>query len=420
LNEVVSQDCFLPINWSIEKETMPGFSKQHDLFFASDKVGYTTGVRGTMRKTIDGGKSWKIIHGLEGMGTRAIMKTLYFVNELVGFASGDGDWDPFNNINNDAEFLRTFDGGLTWEKNFVDSMDRVNDLKFFDDQNGLAICFANNRTNQILETHDAGKSWTTLNTPVGRVDGNNFILAGDRVLVYGEDKINFTNYILFEIKQDGSQKYLTSPPDKCSFYFYDESLGFARSVEKGYKTEDGGVTWSEAELPFTNYWSVFHFADPNNGIVANTIYEEVTSGGEVWWYPVGLEVFVTRDGGNDWIRFELDDGCAIENRLIHYSKHGEVHFHGGDYEGTYKFDFSNSLQEENDKMKLRPNPANDYLLIDNLTGTILKAEIFNLSGQKLSDSETISKINVEQLDPGYYILRLWDSKKYLIFKFVKL
>jgi hypothetical protein len=232
--------------------------------------------------------------------------------------------------------------------------------------------------------------------------------------------MNFRNNILFEIKEDGSLKYLTSPPDKCSFYFYDESIGFARSVDNAYKTQDGGITWTEIEFPSFNVWSVVHFADPNNGIVANTIYGADTSGWEVWWYPVGLEVFVTEDGGNDWTRHELGDACAIENRLSHFSKHGEVHFHGGDYEGTYKFDFSNSLDEENDKIKIRPNPVNDYLLIDNLSGTNLKAEIFNLSGQKLYESEAISKINVEHLVSGVYILRLWDAKQHLISKFVKL
>ncbi|MFZ1704856.1 MAG: T9SS type A sorting domain-containing protein [Saprospiraceae bacterium] len=418
---IISQDCTLPVNWRIEKDTMPGFSKQHDLFFASDKIGYTTGVRGTLRKTIDGGKTWEIIHGLQGMGTRAIMRTLYFVDELVGFASGDGDYDPFNNIDNDAEFLRTYDGGLTWEKNFVDSIERVNDLKFFDDKHGLAICYAKNGTHPILETHDGGKSWAYLDVPVSSVEGSNFIFAGDRVLVYGEDKMNFTNHILFEIKEDGSLHYgLTMPPNKCSYYFYDEFIGFARTADKGYKTEDGGITWTEIEFPETNLWSVFHFADPNNGIVANTIYESDTSGWELWWYPVGLEVFVTEDGGENWVRFESGNACAIEGRLSHFAKNGEIHFHAGNYNGTYKFNFLNSNLKENDKIKIRPNPVTEYLLIDNLSGSTLRAEIFNLSGQKLYESEATSKINVEHLVKGYYILRLWDSAQFSIFNFVKL
>lgn len=95
LFHLVAQDCFTPQNWVIVKDTMPAFSKQHDLFFAAENVGYTTGVRGSMRKTLDGGKTWEIIHGLEGMGSRAIMRTLYFVNDQIGFAGGDGDYDTF-------------------------------------------------------------------------------------------------------------------------------------------------------------------------------------------------------------------------------------------------------------------------------------------------------------------------------------
>lgn len=421
LNEVISQHCDLPIKWSIEKDIMPGFSKQHDLFFASDKVGYTTGVRGTMRKTIDGGKSWKIIHGLEGMGTRAIMRTLYFVDELVGFASGDGDYDPFNNVDNDAEFLRTFDGGLTWEKNFVDSMERVTDLKFFDDQHGLAICHAKNGTNPIMETHDAGKSWIHLDVPIHRVENSKFIFAGDRVLVYSQDILNSKNYVLFEINEDGPINFsLTTPPDKCNFNFYNEFIGFARTSDKGYKTEDGGISWAEIEFPEINLGSIVHFADPNNGIVANTLYGVDTSGWEAWLYPIGLEVFATEDGGKNWMRYELGNACAIEGELSHSARNGEIHFHAGNYNGTYKFDFVNLDTEEDRKIKIRANPVSKYLFIDNLSDSNLRIEIFNLSGQNIFEAEANSKVNVENLRSGQYILRILGSKQYLIQQFFKI
>ncbi len=408
---LMAQDCISPENWSIVKDTMPNFSKQHDLFFSSENIGYTTGVRGTLRKTIDGGGTWEIIHGLEGMGTRAIMQTLYFVNDLVGFAGGDGEFSALQNIDNDAEFLRTEDGGITWEKNIIDSMERINDLKFFDTQHGLALFFANNRSHHIGETFDGGRTWGTLETKIRRPEGSEFILAGDRVLLYGLDTLNNT-YILLEINEDGTIDYsLNAPPTLSTFHFYNENQGYAISGDVSYKTTDGGLTWEESNFPSTTIWSIVHFADENNGIVANTLYEAVVGGGEVWWNPNGLELFVTTDGGESWERYESGDACAIEGRLSHYSKNGEIHFHAGNINGTYKFDFTSSVYEDIEKVIVRPNPVDEYLFLDNLQELDIRAQIFNVSGQKIYDAKAISKIITRQLESGYYILNLVGQNK---------
>lgn len=420
LCHLVAQNCSTPTNWVIEKDTMAPFSKQHDLFFASENVGYTTGVRGTMRKTLDGGKTWEIIHGLEGMGTRVIMGTLYFVDEQIGFAGGDSDYNPFENTRNDAEFLRTTDGGLTWEKTIIDSIVRILDLKFFDAQHGLANLYPRDGSYPIRETFDAGKTWTTLETKVSGAEGGNFILAGERVLVYGRDSSDWSNYILFEIKEDGTLNYtLSAPPTPSTFYFYNEDIGYASSLDIAYKTTDGGITWEETNFPNRNFWSIIHFADENHGIVANTLYEEDTSGWEPWSYPAGLEMFVTNNGGDTWERYESGDLCAIEGRLTHSAVHGTVHFLGGNYNGSITFDILNSTESPEKEINFYPNPVNDYIELTNLNNSDFRAQIFNVAGQKVYDSKATSRIEVERLSPGYYILTLLCPKQPLVFPFIK-
>ena len=420
LINITAQDCITPPKWIVVKNTMPGFFKQHDLFFASENVGYTTGVRGTMRKTLDGGKTWRIIHGMEGMGTRAIMRTLYFVNELVGFAAGDGDYNPFQNIDNDAEFLRTYDGGLTWEKNFIDSIERVNDLKFFDAEHGLAVLFANDRTNPIGETFDGGKTWSFLETKIRSPEESKFILAGERVLVYGSDSLAWDNYILFEIKENGSIDYsLTSPPAKSTFYFYNENIGYATSADGTLKTTDGGITWEETNFPNTSTWSIVHFANENNGIVVNTIYEADTSGWEIWWYPVGLEIFATEDGGETWERYESGDLCVIEGRLSHSATNSEIHFHAGNYNGTYIFDPTGKEEMPIKETSIHPNPVGDYLHLNNLQKPNLQAEIYNLTGKKIYDAKATLRIKTDHLPNGYYILKLFNHDESMSYPFIK-
>ncbi|MBK9583036.1 MAG: hypothetical protein IPO48_14355 [Saprospiraceae bacterium] len=73
---------------------------------------------------------------------------------------------------------------------------------------------------------------------------------------------------------------LTTPPGHCNFYFYNDNIGYASTYDKGYKTTDGGITWSEIDLPVADPWSLVHFADQNNGIIANTIYEAETLAGK--------------------------------------------------------------------------------------------------------------------------------------------
>ena len=420
LTSLKAQDCITPPNWTITKDTLSNFSKQHDLFFASKEIGYTTGVRGTLRKTADGGKTWDIIHSLEGMGTRAIMRSLYFVTDLIGFAGGDGDFSATQNIDEDADFLRTEDGGLTWEKNIIDGMERIDDLRFFDALHGLAILFSNNMANLLGETHDGGKTWEIIETGISRPEGSKFIHAGERVLLYGNDAITNGTYILLEINEDGTiNSTLSAPPTRSTFYFHDEFLGFAFSDDITYKTTDGGVSWEVTNFPQIDVWSVIHFADEDNGIVANTIFAQDTAGWETWSYPNGLEIFSTTNGGQDWDSYVSGPDCALGGRLSHSAYNGEIHFHSGNFNGTYSFDFSSALKETLDNIKIYPNPVADYIYLDNIPSKETNTKIYNLTGQILYNAKATASINTEHLIAGYYILSLSNESHNHSYPFIK-
>ena len=223
-----------------------------------------------------------------------------------------------------------------------------------------------------------------------------------------------------EIREDGTLNYsLETPPSKSSFFFYDENLGFASSGDVAYKTINGGMTWEPTSFPKINIWSVIHFADENNGIVVNTLYKQESSGGETWSYAAGLEIFATQDGGENWQSYVSGEGCALEGRLSHSAKNGEVHFHAGNYNGTYQFDFSNSVNEEFDKMKIRPNPVNNYIYLDNDQALNYQAKIFTLAGELILDENVIKVIDTGKLSSGYYILKLSDQAQNLIYPFIK-
>jgi len=416
---LAAQDCNTPPGWTITKVENPVFDKQRAMFFASETVGYTTGVKGTMRKTVDGGKTWQDLHERGGMGTRANLMTVYFVDEQVGFASGYGEFNIVEGTGNDAEFLRTQDGGLTWEKKIIDSIDHVYDIIFFDALHGLARCVANNGSFPIMQTFDAGDTWSYLESKLYKTEGD-FISAGKRVLVYGRDIDDVLNLVLLEIKQDGTIDFnLSVPAEESSFYFYNEEIGFAKANNIAFKTIDGGVTWTEIEFPETNNWSIVHFADENNGIVANTLYRSESSGGETWQYPNGLEVFSTTDGGLNWDRYESDVLCAIEGELNHSPQHGTIHYKGNDFYGTFSFNALSKVSEPAAELKIFPNPVHDYLYVDDLGSKLMQAEIYNCAGQKLHSAMANQKINTTNLFPGFYILRLLSDNKWISMPFIK-
>jgi hypothetical protein len=66
-----------------------------------------------------------------------------------------------------------------------------------------------------------------------------------------------------------------------------------------------------------------------------------------------------------------------------------------------------------------PNPAKNNVVVSSKTATISKIEIYNLLGQSVMDktySENLTeKINVSNLQPGMYILKInSDTTKQLL------
>jgi hypothetical protein len=62
------------------------------------------------------------------------------------------------------------------------------------------------------------------------------------------------------------------------------------------------------------------------------------------------------------------------------------------------------------EIRFYPNPAADFLFIDNIDGESLSAEVYDLQGRKLLSFEILSgdkpQINISDLEKGLYVLRV--------------
>ena len=72
--------------------------------FVNSQVGWASGDHGTIRKTMDGGKTWTG----QTSGTTYNLSSIYFIDTLMGWAVG-GLYDTTHSV-----IVKTTDGGATW------------------------------------------------------------------------------------------------------------------------------------------------------------------------------------------------------------------------------------------------------------------------------------------------------------------
>lgn len=78
---------------------------------------------------------------------------------------------------------------------------------------------------------------------------------------------------------------------------------------------------------------------------------------------------------------------------------------------------------QNDKIRIYPNPAKDYILIKNLpVNEVSTVEIFNIFGRRMlsfsqapNNIETVQKFDINVLSKGIYMIRVFDATMNVIF-----
>lgn len=123
------------------------------LSVVNDKIVWISGNKGTVGKSIDGGKIWK-----------------YF--SIPGFANADfRDIEAFDaktavvmNIQNPSCILKTIDGGISWKKtfSFIDSTLFLDAMEFWNEQSGILLGDPINNHFFIARTFDGGETWQVL------------------------------------------------------------------------------------------------------------------------------------------------------------------------------------------------------------------------------------------------------------------
>jgi photosystem II stability/assembly factor-like uncharacterized protein len=176
------------INWTINYETDVGLKS---LFFVNDTIGYAAGgifTGGKIIKTINGGESWFE----QGSTDPTFLEDIHFLNIDTGFVTGGG----YNN----GIILMTIDGGINWIPKDNTFNEKINSIHFINDTTGFAV----GERPKIIKTSDGGETWLVQN-----VDGT----------------------------------------DYNDISFFDENIGFAVGDRgKILKTNNGGDSWELVDI----------------------------------------------------------------------------------------------------------------------------------------------------------------------------
>ncbi|MCX4626552.1 oxidoreductase [Streptomyces sp. NBC_01443] len=132
-------------------------SRFRGLAAVSRSTAWVAGSKGTVLRTVDGGRSWRDVSPpgavAEGLELRDI--EAFDARRAVALSIGEGEA---------SRVLRTEDGGATWTETFRNPDPRAfyDCLTFFDSRHGLAMSDPVDGRFRILSTDDGGRNWSVL------------------------------------------------------------------------------------------------------------------------------------------------------------------------------------------------------------------------------------------------------------------
>jgi len=207
-------------------------------FFLDENTGWVAGntmPSNCVFKTTDGGKNWK----KQDIGVGIPICDIQFLDKNNGFACGTN-----------GLFLKTNNGGDTWEKETHGATDNFNAMHFFNTKTGILVNYTS-MSERIKMTKDGGSNLSSVydKTTSDMLRGVYFV----------NDKFGFISGEHGAIlkTEDGGQNWIEYKTNHTSstyedLYFFNKNYGIAVAFVNGISvTTDGGKTWKNEESTIT-------------------------------------------------------------------------------------------------------------------------------------------------------------------------
>jgi photosystem II stability/assembly factor-like uncharacterized protein len=262
----------------VQQSISPRIYGFREIQFINGNTGFLIAL-GEFLKTTDGGLTWEYQNLWEKY--QKYLYSMHFVDSLHGWIVG-GDYDGF--------ILRTVDGGVNWEEENMDIPDYLYRISFFDTLHGWIV----GRSGLIYRTVDGGENWisqrdgsTNWLTSISFADEQNGWVVGENgcILNTTDGGVNwFERYasntvMLFSIDAIDRLKAITvgaimqgNPP-----VFFKEAVIMM--------TIDGGYTWKSQTIDTTTRLMSVCFPSQKTGWAAGSESVLKTTDGGESWYP---------------------------------------------------------------------------------------------------------------------------------------
>jgi photosystem II stability/assembly factor-like uncharacterized protein len=250
----------------------------------TNKIVWIGGSKGTFLRTIDGGETWETnqVKGAETLDFRDIYA--FDANTAILMSAGEAE-------KGNAQFYRTTDGGKSWNIVYQNTQKGIffDGIDFWDKQNGMAFSDPIYGKFFMLKTQNGGKTWLPIdptNIPTIQENEAAFAASGTSLITVG----------------------------RKNAYICTGGGAFAQI----YKTENQGENWSvvKTSMPAgkTNGLFGLRFWNDRYGIAVGGDYQDITK-------PIP-NVLLTSDGGETWQNAPqttpvgLKEGVAIYKQKI--------------------------------------------------------------------------------------------------------
>lgn len=292
-------------------QTIQTLDSGHDgslrgLSVVSDKVVWVSGGKGSVGRSIDGGKTWKWlpVPGYEKRDFR----------DIEAF---DAATAVIMAVSEPAVILKTVDGGAHWKQVYENKTPGMflDAMEFWNEQSGIVVGDPINGKFFIARSFDGGSTWQDI--PFDKLpaadsgeacfasSGTNIrsLTLGQACFISGGARSRFfwkgapINLPLVQGRETtGANSIAVRDHDKRknSYYFVVVGGDFSADTATTHNcaiTTDGGKTWLPPKTPPQGYRSCVEFITPSKLITCGTSGVDISADGGFNWRPLTKEGF---------------------------------------------------------------------------------------------------------------------------------